>query len=84
MEANIILTALNLILFILQCAAFGHMCSRISTLNHNDKKALEQYYKAKEAEEEKRRALEDYRAKIAMLDKAEEIARVIVEGKVRE
>lgn len=84
MEANIILTALNLILFVLQIAAFGHMCSRISTLNHNDKKALEEYYKYKDAVNEKQRALEDYRAKIAMLDKAEEIAKVIAEGKVRE
>lgn len=77
MEANIILTALNLILFVLQIAAFGHMCSRISTLNHNDKKALEEYYKYKDAVREKEQALEDYRAKIHMLDKAEEIANIL-------
>lgn len=77
MEANIILTALNLIMFVLQIAAFGNMCSKISTLNINDKKALEQYYKYKEAEREKQEALEDYRAKIKMLDKAEDIAAIL-------
>lgn len=77
MEANIILTALNLILFVLQIVAFGYMCSRISTLNHNDKKALEEYYKYKDAVREKEQALEDYRAKIKMLDKAEEIANIL-------
>lgn len=79
MEANIILTALNLILFILQIMMFYNMCSRINTLNYNDKKALEQYQKYKDAEREKLAALEDYRAKIKMLDKAEDIARILAE-----
>lgn len=81
MEANIILMALNLILFVIQIATFANMCSKISTLNINDKKVVEQYYKYRDAEREEREALEDYRAKIKMLDKAEEIAAIIAEKK---
>lgn len=83
MEANIILTALNLVMFLLQIAMFSNMCSRINTLNYNDKKALEQYQRYKDAERESRAAFEDYNAKIKMLDKAEDIAAILA-GKEKE
>lgn len=81
MEANIILTALNLALFILQIAAFHGMCNRINTLNHNDKKAVEQYQKYLNAEREQRNMREEYEAKIDMLNRAEEIAAILAEKK---
>ena len=81
MEANIILTALNLILFVIQIAAFANMCSKINTLNINDKKALEQFYKYRDAEREERKVIENYREKMNMLDKAEEIAAIIAKKK---
>lgn len=77
MEANIILTAMNVFLFIVQIIAFSVMCNKVDVLVHNDKRALEKYNKYLEAERDMRNMRAEYEAKIDMLDRAEEIAAII-------
>lgn len=78
---NLIMAALNFILFTCQVAAVKYLLDLVSRVSYNEKKAVEQLTEARAREAEARREYEAYRDKLDLLNKAESIAALINEKK---
>ena len=78
---NIIMAALNLILFLCQVAAVKYLLDLVGRASYKEKQAVEDLANARAREAEARREYEAYHDKLNLLNKAESIAALINEKK---
>ena len=78
---NLIMAALNFVLFVCQVAAVKYLLDLVGRVSYNEKRAVEDLANARAREAEARREYEAYRDKLNLLNKAESIAALINEKK---
>lgn len=78
---NLIMAALNFILFVCQVAAVKYLLDLVGRVSYNEKRAIEDLANARAREAEARREYEAYHDKLNLLNKAESIAALINEKK---
>lgn len=78
---NLIMVALNFVLFFCQVAAVKYLLDLVGRVSYNEKRAIEDLTNARAREAEARREYEAYHDKLNLLNKAESIAALINEKK---